>query len=362
MAVAMGVALPMATSLYSQYQDRLSQSRQEAEREQAALIAANERDRSQAIELHARLRESWLQLQSAGAARLDALCGEIERELDFVDGGSYGRFATGVIVATLGADASAMTPAAPLPLACACASQTASLLDRLQKPSSAIARRMARRDRLPLVTQLTDARDECSGSPIAVSTAGSPAPPWGIDWKKTGLDHLASAEKRFVGPLAWPASGRRNGGASAGAASAPAVEATDPGAVATRRPGVAERRMRVYIQIPATPDASIRCLQAALRQRGYIVPDVEVVGKRSPTTTQLRFVQAQESDAAGDLLSDLRQALPGCRGEGAQAAALTLPGEPSDFTRFRGTARPYHFELWIGRADAPPDTSQEPTS
>jgi hypothetical protein len=349
MAVALGVALPLCMSLYTQQRDSQAQRHQQAQAEQTRSQAAAERDRGTAAALNTQLRQAR-STADADAARYCELLGQ---EVQLAVGGTYGPYTVGVLVSRFATHAAA-AEGGSAPDACICQPQARGLYASLQPRASRLSRGVAWRELAPLQRQLGDALDECSGDdeaavemPRTASTgrSGGTAPQPGATAQQLG------------GSAPQPDTTAPQLGATAPLPDEPAAKAGDAGSPAGQgvqaTAALPELRPRLYIQLPAAPDDSLQCLRNTLRMQGFIVPDFDIVGARAPAATQLRYVSAQEQPAAAQLLQTLRALQPQCAAAGSQLARAVLPASPADYSRLRGNARPLHFELWLGAADAP---------
>lgn len=95
---------------------------------------------------------------------------------------------------------------------------------------------------------------------------------------------------------------------------------------------------RIYIQVAATEDRlAAQELAASLREKGRVVPDVEVVGSKAASLrqTELRYFWDADEAEARDILKKVQDS--GKYG----TVELKLPAS------LKGKARPRHFELWI---------------
>lgn len=346
MAVALGFALPLSTSIYTQQQQNSAQQLQEQQAAQSRLQAALDRDRGFAVELSTQLRTERLRLNMSphdGAAIRSPLCELLGHEVQMASDGAYGRYTLGVLVSAFRAPATASSSRT----LCECRREGADLLALLKSRQSPLARTIAQRELRPLAAQLGEAREECADaddSAVAVDavTAGNRE---ALVWRN---DIYASINADRGSLKRWLQQSPDRPLPDAVAASPEVAAAAAPEAAP-----LPELRARVYVQLALPADASLDCLRRELRARSYVVPSFEVVGGRAPDQTQLRYLAAEERPAAEQLLRDLQQIRRICASDGNQIAKINLPAAPLDFSRLRGSARRDQFELWLGARDKP---------
>ena len=311
-AVALGVALPLATSLYTQSQERVEQARLEERQDQAAQQAVLDRDAERANALEERLRNIW----SKEAFRTDPglLCEALSREILGAREGTHAlpalkTLAREFAIPLSGKATSATSGFANL-VACRCDSEVASFREiLLSKAPSPLQRKTTRLARESLATKLKEAQNRCEqSSEEAIQTASTPTP---VPVEPVATDDAAAARKRYE--------------------------------------QISDLKIRVYVQLPRESDESTQCLRTRLEGLGYKVPAFEVVtAARTPQNTQVRYVRSDEQSAAKVLVGDLALIQRECADTKGQFIETQLPSEPSDFSRLRINARPYHFELWVG--------------
>ena len=103
-------------------------------------------------------------------------------------------------------------------------------------------------------------------------------------------------------------------------------------------PGVAaaEVQPRLYVQIASDGDRlAATAWQALLQEWGVVVPGIEVVGGRSPRTSELRFFRKAEEKEARRISDQLRRA-------GVQVQTTYVPGYENS-----NKVKPMQFELWF---------------
>ncbi|MCA0305600.1 MAG: FAD-binding oxidoreductase [Proteobacteria bacterium] len=153
MAVALGFALPLSTSIYTQQQQNSAQQLQEQQAAQSRLQAALDRDRGFAVELSTQLRTERLRLNMSphdGAAIRSPLCELLGHEVQMASDGAYGRYTLGVLVSAFRAPATASSSRT----LCECRREGADLLALLKSRQSPLARTIAQRELRPLAAQL----------------------------------------------------------------------------------------------------------------------------------------------------------------------------------------------------------------
>jgi hypothetical protein len=109
------------------------------------------------------------------------------------------------------------------------------------------------------------------------------------------------------------------------------------------------RGARVYMQVPDdhAKDA-LTPVQEALRNAGYRVHEIEVVGKRAPRCAELRYVYANDTPEATTLLDDLnKERVQSLIYQGAPASAVERKFTPKRMGRYEGRSLNRVYELWL---------------
>lgn len=102
---------------------------------------------------------------------------------------------------------------------------------------------------------------------------------------------------------------------------------------------------RVYLQLPAEwQREAANKIKEQLKGQGFLVPDIEIVGEKSPSSSQIRYYRQEDSDLANQVKSIIAGAGVKLSGESLQLKFISLVNSSAKI-------RPKHIEVWFSSED-----------